>query len=262
MHVKNFLDGNTNSPPKSVPDVSRDRRARSAESKGHRGTRGVGAGEAGTVGPEPQARDRKTATRHAATPKRTLEVFINIPFHREYEPTLVALISGITAFGLAPRIVTRDVRSKHRLEKLIGMIQRSTCSFHDLSYVRLDGPERVPRFNMPFELGLAAGVTAKSKCFVLERSRYRLQQSLSDWNGVDPLIYNGTVAGIHRALLNVFDRRRSQIDVKLLSRVYREVWRRYGELRREYGAAWEGPCFARLQYLADRFLKDETEGRL
>ena len=164
-------------------------------------------------------------------------------------------------FGLAPQIATRDIRSKHRLEKLIRMVQRSACSFHDMSYVRLDGRARVPRFNMPFELGLAAAGAAKSKVFVLERRRYRLQQSLSDWNGVDPLIYNGTVAGIHRALLNVFDRRGSQINVKLLSRAYREVWRRYGELRREYGAAWEGPCFARLQYLADRFLKDESEGR-
>ena len=257
--IRSLMDGKTNSPPKSVPDVSRDRRALSAESKRHRGTRGDGSDE--TSSPDPQASNRKTGTSHARTPKRNLDVFINIPFHKEYEATLVALISGIKVFGLVPQVVTQDIRSKHRLGKLIGMIQRSAWSFHDLSYVRRDGRERVPRFNMPFELGLAAGGTAKSKCFVLERRRHRLQQSLSDWNGLDPLIYNGTVAGIHRALLTVFDRRGSQINVKLLSRVYREVWRRYGELRREYGAAWEGPCFARLQYLADRFLKDETARR-
>ena len=234
------MDGKANYSPKSVPDVSRDRRAPSAESKGHRGARGDGSGE--TASPESQTRDRKTGTRHARTPKRNLNVFINIPFRKEYEPTLIALISGITMFGLAPQIATRDIRSKHRLEKLIRMVQRSACSFHDMSYVRLDGRERVPSFNMPFELGLAAGGAAKSKCFVLERRRHRLQQSLSDWNGVDPLIYSGTAAGIHRALLHAFDRTGSQIDVKLLSRAYREVWRHYGELRRNYGAAWEGPC--------------------
>jgi hypothetical protein len=66
---------------------------------------------------------------------------------------------------------------------------------------------RVPRFNMPFELGLSVAVhqqTGEHEWRVFETKPYRLDQSLSDLKGYDPFIYAGTVDGLFTALLDVF----------------------------------------------------------
>jgi hypothetical protein len=78
-------------------------------------------------------------------------------------------------------------------------------SFHDLSRVELS--HGVPRFNMPFELGLAVEMSHRQKhrWFVFESKPYRLPRSLSDLNGTDPLIHDGRPEGLLRALADVFD---------------------------------------------------------
>lgn len=49
--------------------------------------------------------------------------------------------------------VPRDAR---RLDRIFTLIQQCRYSVHDISRIQLDaGPPRAPRFNMPFELGLA-----------------------------------------------------------------------------------------------------------
>lgn len=137
------------------------------------------------------------------------------------------------------------------------MLQRSTCSFHDVSYMLRDGRKRVPRFNMPFELGLAVGIAERPTWFVLERQPYRLQQSLSDLNGIDPLVYGGTDRGIHQVLLKAFDRLDGRITVDLIRRVNSRLRDYYPGLKREYGPAFSGPCFRRLVYLAAGIFDDE-----
>lgn len=252
------MHGKENSSSQSIPDAGRPRGARSTEPKRESGTRRVDSVEAKTVPSGSQAYHR---TGFAQTPKQNEYAFINLPFHEKYETTLLALISGLTAFGLVPQLVTLEPRSEHRLQKLIRMIRRSTCSFHDLSYVLRDGQRGVPRFNIPFELGLAVGLAGKPTWFVLERRRYRLLESLSDLNGVDPLIYHGTVRGIHQALLKVFDRKGSKVSIDLLMLAYHQLRQYYPGLRQQYGPAFNGPCFRRLRYLAAAVLANETDRR-
>jgi hypothetical protein len=60
---------------------------------------------------------------------------------------------------------------------------------------------------MPFELGLSVAFekTAKSQTrgwFVCESQSYRLAKSLSDLNGTDPFIHDGTIEGVFRELGN------------------------------------------------------------
>jgi hypothetical protein len=82
-----------------------------------------------------------------------------------------------------------------RLDKLARLIDESTRSIHDLSRIKPIDPatSELPRFNMPFELGLAMGAkrfggkrhkTDSIKIMVAEP--YRLPAYLSDLGGNDP----------------------------------------------------------------------------
>jgi hypothetical protein len=71
---------------------------------------------------------------------------------------------------------------------------------------------RIPRFNMPFELGLTVTWAKLNPTlhtwFVCETERYRVDRSLSDLGGTDPDIHDGTVSGVMRELCNAFVRRK------------------------------------------------------
>jgi len=83
-------------------------------------------------------------------------VFLNCPFDSKYENLYLALIAGAAALGLKPRCVLEIPTTAARLTRLVDLISQCDYSIHDLSRVQLSGPApRCPRFNMPFELGLA-----------------------------------------------------------------------------------------------------------
>jgi hypothetical protein len=79
-----------------------------------------------------------------------------------------------------------------RINKIIDLIRKCDHGIHDLSYVGLDPTTRLPRFNMPYELGLFMGCRVfgggrhkKKNCLVLDKERYRYQKFISDLNGQD-----------------------------------------------------------------------------
>lgn len=134
-------------------------------------------------------------------------VFLNFPFDKGYRPLFLALIAGLVALNREPHCVLEiPSGGQNRLDRIYGLIERCGASIHDLSRVRLSGPLRVPRFNMPFELGLAYSIARRQahSFFVLEERSYRLQASLSDLNGHDPHVHEGTQDGILRCLLDCF----------------------------------------------------------
>ena len=120
-------------------------------------------------------------------------VFINCPFDADYLPLARTLVFCVLRCGFQPRIATdRSDSGEIRVEKIRELIRSSRFSIHDLSRMEPLGPEDLPRFNMPFELGLDLGCryygTAhlKSKqCLILEKERYRYQKVLSDISGND-----------------------------------------------------------------------------
>jgi hypothetical protein len=90
---------------------------------------------------------------------------------------------------------------------------------------------------MPFELGLVVAhertvKKAKHEWFVCESRRFRLAKSLSDLNGTDPLVHDGTVAGVFREVCNMFRRRGRQPSIQ-------QMWRIYRELRQNLPAIWK-----------------------
>src|SRR5258708_6812462 len=84
-------------------------------------------------------------------------VFINCPFDSDYSPLLEAIGFAITACGYTPRCALEIIDSGYnRLTKIIDLIDVCDFSLHDISRTELN-PNGLPRFNMPFELGLTLG---------------------------------------------------------------------------------------------------------
>jgi hypothetical protein len=142
---------------------------------------------------------------------RPTDVFLNIPYDKKFERLYLAYIAGISAFGLVPRATLEIPTSTRRLDHILELLYKCPIALHDLSRVELDRtPPRTPRFNMLFELGLSVAWeqmgSNRHAWFVLESHNYRLAKSLSDLNGTDVHIHNGSINGVFRALANVFVR--------------------------------------------------------
>lgn len=193
-------------------------------------------------------------------------VFLNVPFDRAYEASLLALIAGITAFGLVPRSVL-DIESDTtgtRLQRLFALLRSCRYSVHDLS--RVEARRGEPRFNMPFEAGLACALELAGtahRFYVLEQRRHRLQRTCSDLNGIDPQIHGGRTDGMLRCLLNLFGRARLDIAMSDLRVFYDLLLSEAREIRREGGGGlglFEPAHFRRLVLFgqaAVQRLKDE-----
>jgi len=94
----------------------------------------------------------------AARPNYARSVFVNCPFDDEYTPLFEAMIFTIFDCDFRPVCARERMNSAQmRLDKILGMIRDSQYSIHDLSRTTLDPRFSLPRFNMPFELGIAVG---------------------------------------------------------------------------------------------------------
>ena len=105
-------------------------------------------------------------------------VFLNIPYDSDYEPIFVAIVATLLAVGRTPLCTLElEDRGKGRPERIMALLERSRVSFHDLSHVELP-----PRFNMPFELGVAWAMReyrGRHDLHVFERVPYRLLKTLT-----------------------------------------------------------------------------------
>jgi len=151
-------------------------------------------------------------------------------------------IAGLCGLGLQPRSVVEIPGPQRRLERIRQLLGRCRFSFHDLSRVELS--QGAPRFNMPFELGLAVETSHRQEhqWFVLEARPFRLQRSLSDLNGTDPLIHGARPEGLLQALANVFDRPGAPRGP--LEPIFEHLRGRAPDLRRRYGGLYTPGAFA------------------
>ena len=124
--------------------------------------------------------------------------------------------------------------------RILKLIQECAYSIHDLSRVELDAKApRVPRFNMPFELGLAVAQNVRNRqetWYVCETVPHRVGKSLSDLNGTDVRIHGGTVRGVFGALCDVFVRKTRQPSVQEMYRIYLALRRNLPTIMRQAGA--------------------------
>jgi hypothetical protein len=121
-------------------------------------------------------------------------VFLNVPFDPKYKPLFEAAIFAIYDCGFIARSAKEDEDSSEpRVEKIYELIQESKYGLHDISRVTLDTKNRLPRFNMPLELGIWLGAKRfggtkdrEKRALVLDRDDYRFQIFCSDISGQDP----------------------------------------------------------------------------
>src|SRR5436190_1630456 len=86
------------------------------------------------------------------------DVFINCPFDDTYTPFFNAIVFTVHDIGFRPRCALEASNAgQFRLEKIMDIISECKYSIHDLSRTSLDRETELPRFNMPFELGLDLG---------------------------------------------------------------------------------------------------------
>lgn len=187
----------------------------------------------------------KARTRRASIggfpPTEPNAAFINIPYDKTYEPLYLAFIAGLSGFGLLPRAVLQIPGSQRRLDRILQLMCSCRYSFHDISLVALDTKRPpTPRFNMPFELGLAVAWQKagdrKHRWFIFESRDHRQQKSLSDLNGSDIYIHDGRPIGVFRELTNALARTKHRPTVKELQAIYRDIRKASVKIKRNLAA--------------------------
>ena len=131
-------------------------------------------------------------------------VFINAPFDKAYEPLFITLVGTLVFLRQEPHCVLEVAETgAGRLARILDLMGTCRLSIHDLS--RMGRPVR---FNMPFELGLACAIQhgnpSTYDVFVMDAKPYRIDRTLSDYKGRDPLLHSGTCDGMQTCLLDVF----------------------------------------------------------
>ena len=125
-------------------------------------------------------------------------VFINCPFDKDYKPIFNAILFAIFDCGFVPRCTLEEVdASQIRIEKIYSIISSCRYGIHDISRTELDSKNKLPRFNMPLELGLFLGAKRfggkthnKKACLIFDRKPHRYQKFISDISGQDIKSHN------------------------------------------------------------------------
>ena len=125
-------------------------------------------------------------------------VFVNCPFDNAYKPMFEAVVFAVFDCGYRPRCALEAYDAGEvRIEKIIALVKNCRLGVHDISRTELNAAD-LPRFNMPFELGLFLGakqfgnaVQRRKTCLVLDREPYRYQAFLSDIAGQDIAAHGG-----------------------------------------------------------------------
>jgi hypothetical protein len=127
------------------------------------------------------------------------DVFINCPFSADYQDHYRALVFTVIRSGFTPRCAREnDDGGEVRIDKICRIIAESRYGIHDISKTEPDPGSGLPRFNMPFELGLFLGARkfggraqSRKKTLILDRDRFRYQAFISDIAGQDVHAYDG-----------------------------------------------------------------------
>lgn len=192
-------------------------------------------------------------------------VFINCPFDREYWPIFEAIVFTVIACGFRPRCSLEELDAGTvRLNKIRNIIRSCRYGIHDLSRVEISPKSKLPRFNMPFELGLDIASRTfgsgrlKRKCFlVLDAERYRYQELISDLSGQDIQRHNNSpdrAIDVVRKWLRAASRRSTVPGPKPITREYAAFTSSLPEFCTELGLDRDDLLFVEYVELATQWL--------
>lgn len=136
------------------------------------------------------------------------DVFINCPFDGEYRGIFDAIVFAVMDCGFRPRCALEiDDSGQVRLDRIVDIIRSCRFGIHDLSRTELDTEHQLPRFNMPFELGMflaaqrfGSGKQKRKVSLILDRDRYRYQKFISDIAGQDIRDHKDSISNVIRVV--------------------------------------------------------------
>ena len=207
-------------------------------------------------------------TSSAAKSSYDWSVFINCPFDNAFQPIFDALVFTGIHCGFRVRCAREiDDGSQIRTEKIFAIIEECRFGIHDLSRTELD-KNRLPRFNMPLELGMFLGakrygnaIQKKKHCLILDRERYRYQKFVSDIAGQDIRSHQKNVQqtiSITRNWLSGFCGS-PLVGGQLIARRYKRFRRRLPKLCKLLGLQVSELTFNDFTNIATAWLKNELQ---
>ncbi len=167
-------------------------------------------------------------------------VFINCPFDSKYKTIFNAIVFAVYDAGFYPRCAFElGDASENRLQGIVRIILECRYGIHDISRTEPDRKNRLPRFNMPLELGIFLGCKyfgggrhLLKACLVMDSGPYRYQKFISDIAGQDVYAHKDdprTAVLLVRDWLRTDSQRVDIPDGRI-------VWRRFSQFQRELPA--------------------------
>lgn len=156
-------------------------------------------------------------------------VFINCPLDKPYLPLFNAIVFTVHNAGFRPRCALElSDGGLYRLEKIMNMIFECRYGIHDLSRTSLDRTTRLPRFNMPLELGLDLGCRRfgsedhnRKVILILDTTPHRYQKFISDIAGQDVFAHAGVVEQVIKQVRNWLRTASGKNDIPSGAHIYR-----------------------------------------
>lgn len=199
------------------------------------------------------------------------DVFINCPFDRDYSESFRSIIFTIFACGFRARSAREiDDGAQARLDKILELIRQCRLGIHDLSRTELDAATGLPRFNMPFELGLFLAAKrlggrdqSRKRALILDTKPYRYQQFISDLNGMDVTPHDGNPVAIAKAVRNWLANvtRRRLIGDAVIAKAYERFRDELPGLARDAGFDPEALPYIDFEFLITDWLLSARLGR-
>jgi hypothetical protein len=132
-------------------------------------------------------------------------IFINCPFDEAFRSCFEAILFTVTMSGYRVRCALEaDDAGDVRFEKLCELIADCDRSIHDLSRTQ-SGVDGLPRFNMPFELGLMMGARQygrgrqrAKRAMIMVSKPFAMPRFLSDLAGNDPKAHEDNALNVIR----------------------------------------------------------------
>jgi hypothetical protein len=203
-----------------------------------------------------------------AAPDYNDSVFINCPFDKEYLPLLQAIVYTVYRCGFHPQSALGDDNALvNRLSKIEHYIENCRYGIHDISRTEVN-VNSLPRFNMPFELGIFFGAkkfgsrTQKLKnALVFERVKFSYQQYISDLNGIDTKAHNadpGIVIRETRNWLKTSSRRDSIPGYKAIISEFTIFQNTLPDIAKNLDVDVADIPFNELCYIVEEVIKKQT----
>ena len=156
-------------------------------------------------------------------------VFINCPFDAAYRVTFNALVFAVHECGYFARSALEiDDSGQVRIQKIQQIISECRLGVHDISRTEPEPESKLPRFNMPLELGLFLGAKRygdarqqTKSCKILDTERFRYQRFCSDIAGQDITAHGGDPELAIKAIRDWLRANKPAISIPSGSRVAR-----------------------------------------